>query len=53
MAKVKVDEADIIEVIREADNKTLWGDKAWKARNRLLSAVGTDAFRDGWITSDN
>lgn len=48
--KVKVRESDIIEVIKEADNRTLWGDNAWKARNRLLDAVGKDAFGDGWIT---
>lgn len=40
--KVKVRESDLIELISEADNYTLWGDKAWKARKRLLNAIESD-----------
>lgn len=44
--KVKVRESDLIELISEADEYTLWGDKAWKARKRLLNAIDRDEYGD-------
>lgn len=40
--KTVVNEADILEVIRAADQKLSWDNKAWKARARLLKAVEGD-----------